>query len=363
MKIRRTKTTTSAILLTLMMTIVGTGAARAAQPTIDKTTVIVRAGTTYVFDKRTNAFKYGWLPLMDFSVNGPVASGSLLSVEVTTPDGRPWVAFDCKTQAVEGGETLKIEDCGRGLKDEQQSLAIGQYGFKITIKNELQGTNQTLFAGKFKADKVFYGDVPQDKDNYRWYVDYDWALPIAEIFADSEELMYGRMVEKEAKPLVVSFWFRGRAGDAVAYLFYNGKQIGNTETTENGVANGEQGVTLFDKPGVPCSWVKNLYTFTHVLVSNSENPDNHPDTFRMDKNPGEYEVKVLRKGKLVRAMKFAVGADGKIVDNGVSRQNELGTSRMTFYAAVTGDEEGRQPDLQVWKTTAFFGGQLKGFGQ
>ena len=194
-------------------------------------------------------------------------------------------------------------------------------------------------------------------------MDYDWALPIAEIFPEAFERMYRVVSEKKAKPLVVSFWFRGRAESAVAYVFYNGKEIGNTETTSNGIAVGEQGITLFDKAEVPFSWVKNTYQFTHVLVSNSEKPDNHTDAFRMDKNPGEYEVKVLRKGKLVRSLKFTVGANGKIVDNGVTQQNELGTSRMTFYATVIGDEEGRNPNLHAYKTTAFFGNPLKGFGQ
>jgi len=355
----------SALLFAAVITAAGaTRTLAAGAPAIDKTTVIVRPNTTFIFDKKANHYNYGWLPMLDFTVNGPVASGSLISVETTTPDGKPWVAFDCDTKGVKEGETLKIESCGRrAVPDEKMSMALGLYGFKINLKNELQGTNQTLFAGTAKAGKVFYGDVAQDKDNYMWYVDYDWALPIAEVFADATEQSYGGMVERKAKPLVVSFWFRGPAENAAAYLFYNGKELANTETTAGGAANGEQGVTLSDKANVPFSWVKNRYTFTKVLVSNSENPDNHPNAFRMDKNPGEYEVKILRKGKLVRAAKFTVGANGKIVDNGVSQQNELGTSRMTVFAVVTGDEDGRKPDLAAWKTTAFFGGPLKGFGQ
>ncbi len=331
----------------------------AERPTIDKTTVIVRANTVFYHDKSSNTFKRGWLPMMDFRVNGPVASGSLISLEMTTPDGKPWVAFDCKTRAAQEGETLKVEDCGRELPTQKLSPATGQYNLKIGLKNELQGTNQTLFAGKFKVGKVFYGDVAQDKDNYKWYVDYDWALPIAEIYS-REMVDYVGNVEK-ASPLVATFWFRGAAGDAVAYLFYNGKEISNTETTSKGTAVGEQGVTLFDK--VPFVWVKNQYHFFNVLVSNREDPDNHPNAFRMEKNPGEYEVKVLRKGKLVRAVKFTVGADGKIVANGISQQNELGTRRMTVFATVTGDEDGRQPDKEAWRTGAFFGHPLKGFGQ
>lgn len=352
----------SLVLLAAAVTAAGaTRALAAGAPAINKTTVIVRPDTTFVFDKKANHYNYGWLPLLDFTVNGPIASGSMIYVETTTPDGKPWVSFDCETKGIGEGETLKIDSCGRrAVPNEKMSMVPGLYGFKIKLKNELQGTNQTLFVGKAKADKVFYGDVPQDKDNYKWYVDYDWALPIAEVFSLATETLYGVVSEREAKPLLVSFWFRGEAGDAAAYLFYNGREIANTENTTGG---GEQGVTLFDKQNVSVAWVKYRYTFNTVLVSNSENPDNHPDAFRMDKHPGEYEVKVLRKGKLARTVKFTVGADGKIVDNGISRQNELGTNRMTVFAAVTGDEDGRKPDLQAWKTTAFFGSPLKGFGQ
>ena len=351
------------VLLTMTFMVVSISSALAASPTVDKTTVIIRANTVYHSFDKGSTFKWGWLPMLDFRINGPVASGSVVSFEMTTPDGKPWVSFDYKITAVKEGESLKVEDCGRELPKDKLSSALGQYSFKINLKNELQGTNQTLFSGKFKVGRVFYGDVPQDKDNYKWYVDYDWALPIGEVYAIAEEQTYGGVVERKAKPLAVSFWFRGPAHDATAYLFYNGKEIANTETTSQGVANGEQGVTLFDKPGVTCSWVKNRYTFTHVLVSNSEERDNDPDAFRMDKNPGEYEVKVLRNGKLARTMKFTVGANGKIVDNGVSRENELGTRRLTFFASVIGDEGGRKPDKEAWRTGAFYGNPLKGFGQ
>jgi hypothetical protein len=128
------------------------------------------------------------------------------------------------------------------------------------------------------------------------------------------------------------------------------------------MAVGEQGVQLYEKANVPIAWVKNKYIFTHVLVKNRERNSAHMDAFRLDKNPGEYEIKVLRKGKLVRTAKFIVGADGRIVDTGISQQNQLGTQRITIFAAVAGDEDGRKPDLVAWKTMAFFGEPLKGFG-
>jgi hypothetical protein len=355
----------SAIMMALFLTIAGYSAAYAAQPTIDKTTILVEPQTNTTFNPATSTLTYGWLPWISFNVNGPVPSGSLISVEMSKPDGKSWVAFDCETDSVAAGEVLKINRCGGNkFESDRMSTAAGQYGFKISIKNELEGLNQTLFSGKLKANKAFYKKDYYNKDGYEWYVDYDWALPIAEIFPDATEWTSGRIVEKEVKPLMVSFWFRGATdGKSVAYLFYKGNQIASTETTEEGGSWQERQATLLDIRTFPFSWVKNRYHFTHVLVSNSEKPDRHTDAFRMDKNPGEYEVKILRKGKLVRTAKFTVGADGKIVDNGVTGQNDLGTERMTVFANVLGDEEGRQPDLAAWKSTAYFEGPLKGFGQ
>ena len=48
--------------------------------------------------------------------------------------------------------------------------------------------------------------------------------------------------------------------------------------------------------------------------------------YEMYKNPGEYEIKVLQNGKLARTAKFTFGSDYKIVDTGIAKQNNLGTS-------------------------------------
>ena len=337
---------------------VGTGKAA----TVDKTTIIVRANTYSVWDSKANIAKFSWVPQLDVRVTGPVPSGSVISFEMTTPDGKPWVTGDCETPTIPAGESQKLEDCGRELWQKKTSgtQALGMYGMKINLRNELQGKNETLFTGKFKVSKIFYGDVPEDKNNYLWYVDYDWALPIAELFPDAYEQSYGGLRLKDRQPLVVTFWFRGGSTNSVAYLFYKGQQIGSTETTSDGMAVGEQGVQLFEKANVPIAWVKNQYIFTHVLVANRDNSG--MEAFQLDKNPGDYEVKVLRKGKLVRSAKFSVGSDGRIVDPGITQQNALGTQRITIFASVTGDEDGRKPDLNAWKTGAFFGEPLKGFG-
>jgi hypothetical protein len=347
--------------LFLIMAIVGvavfSGAASAA--TFDKTSLIIDVNNTFDYNRKTD--QLGWLPQLDFRINGPIASGSRIYVEMTTPDGKPWLAFDCEADSTPAGESFKVSACGRSEAPKNKFTGVvGVYGIKIRLGNELKGTNEALFAGKFKVGKAFTGAVATDKDNYSWYVDYDWALPIAEVFADTTEQMYGQTVEREAQPLRVSFWFRGDPA-TYAYLFYNGQEIANTETTAGGGTWNEYGFYLYSL--MPFSWTKKHYTFTRVLVKNKRDPRSLIDPFFMEKNPGEYEVKVLSKGKLVRTTKFTVGKDGKIVDTGITAQNALGTDRVTLFANVTGDEGGKSPDLQAWKSTAFFEGPLKGFGQ
>src|SRR5215204_2247182 len=254
------------LIVAIVCVAIFSGAVSAA--TLDKTTVIIRADTTFDYKQPS---KMGWLPQMDFRVNGPIAKGSQVSVEITTPDGKPWISFDCQTKAVEAGELLYVEGCGRNdVPKAKFTAALGVYGLKIELKNELKGTNETLLTGKFKVGKSFNGASPVDKDNYVWYVDYDWVLPVAEVFANSEEMLYGSMVAKDAQPLMVSFWFRGDPFDTVGYLFYDGKEIANTEKTENGTVNDEQGITLFDHS--PYAWRKKVFGFTHVLVKNTSNP-------------------------------------------------------------------------------------------
>jgi hypothetical protein len=82
--------------------------------------------------------------------------------------------------------------------------------------------------------------------------------------------------------------------------------------------------------------------------------------FPMWSNPGDYEIKVLRNGKLVRTAKFAFGSDYKIIDNGIGKQNNMGTLRIVVPAAISGDLDGIW-DKNAWKADAFYGNPLTGF--
>jgi hypothetical protein len=80
----------------------------------------------------------------------------------------------------------------------------------------------------------------------------------------------------------------------------------------------------------------------------------------LNENPGEYEVRVLRDGKLTRILKFTIGADGKFVDNGITRNNGILGFRLVVPAQVLRNTDG-QWDRNAWKTEMLYGNPLGGF--
>ena len=82
--------------------------------------------------------------------------------------------------------------------------------------------------------------------------------------------------------------------------------------------------------------------------------------YLLSENSGEYEIKMIYKGHLVRSMKFSVDAEGKIVDKGIATSNKLGNNRIIVPVQVLGDSDG-QWDKNAWKTDAFYGNPLTGF--
>jgi hypothetical protein len=95
-------------------------------------------------------------------------------------------------------------------------------------------------------------------------------------------------------------------------------------------------------------------------VTTTPNPNN-PDWHIISANPGEYEVKVLRNKRLARSIKFSVGSDGKIVDNGIASRNGVPWSNLIYVpVTVIGEQDGSW-DKNAWKTDAFYGHPLTGF--
>jgi hypothetical protein len=81
--------------------------------------------------------------------------------------------------------------------------------------------------------------------------------------------------------------------------------------------------------------------------------------YQLDKNPGEYEFKLLWNNKLARTIKFTAGPGGKL-DTSLAASNKLGTDRLIVPVTILGDQDGTW-DKAAWKADAFYGNPLTGF--
>jgi hypothetical protein len=90
-----------------------------------------------------------------------------------------------------------------------------------------------------------------------------------------------------------------------------------------------------------------------------EKPGMFGEIYTMDKNPGDYELKVLWQNHLARSLKFKVGPDGKYVST-LATANKLGSDRAIFPVQLIGDQDGKW-DKNAYKTDAYYGNPLTGF--
>ena len=336
------------------------------QPTIAKDSVQVTAFTlsSYKGDFKT----FSWVPKLQLRVNGPIASGSQLYAEFTVPGGGAW-KFDCKTQETGAGHWWQPDECGGrdALGEDKGITYTGPVNFAIKMRNELMGGNITLFTGKFKVAKVHSNETgPNYVNHFVYYVDQDWNLPIGYMFLEPDDVAEWR------KPkLAFAVWSRGEmngsyephlfhGGKEVGKMFYNGEEVGKPSCGTDEVQNNPTHIT---EPHGQFIWTRMKCDFSSVRAWNKTDDSN--DTmfgrlYLLSENPGDYEIKILYKGHLVRSIKFGVDADGKITDNGIATSNKLGNNRVIVPVQVLGDSDG-QWDKNAWKTDAFYGNPLTGF--
>ena len=336
------------------------------QPTIAKDSVQVTAFTlsSYKGDYKT----FSWVPRMQFRVNGPIASGSQLYAEFTVPGIGPWVKFDCKTQETQKGYWWQPECGGRdGIAEDKGITYTGPVSFTIKMRNELMGGDVTLFTGKMKVAKVHSNETGPDYVNhFVYYVDQDWNLPIGYVFYERDD------VAGWNKPLFsFAFWTRGEingsfephlfhAGKEVGKMFSDGEQVGKPSC---GTSEVEDNPTHITEPHGQFIWTRLKCSFSTVRGWNKTGEPNtgmFGPLYLMSENAGDYEIKILYKGHLVRSIKFAVDADGKITDNSIATANKLGNNRVIVPVQVLGDSDG-QWDKNAWKTDAYYGNPLTGF--
>jgi hypothetical protein len=334
----------------------------ASKPTILKRTLAITPWRFTSYWRNPNGSEpewdtWSWVPRINFDVLGPVDAGSQFSVEYTMPDGKPWLEYDLQTEEIGEGQVSSLENpgsgAGRDKLEKQATLATGVFGFKIRVKNELMGTDDVLMSGKFKVTKYHKG-LAQYKNQFEYSIDEDWRMPMGWLWLDphtSENTPY----------LMVGVWLRGKwsSGDLAAYVMHNGQKVASTKEQYGGQ---ESRVTLTTIDGNEDDPTWNLWEFEWrgVFGYNNGDPIDNPLVYFLDKNPGDYQIKVLYSGKLVRTVNFTVGADGRIVDNGIAAQNNILGPRMLVPVTISGDFDGKY-DKNAWKTDAFYGNPLIGF--
>jgi hypothetical protein len=305
---------------------------------------------TSSFEIAPNKWTTGWLPKIDFYVNGPVESGARLRVEFAYPGKANWLACEPTTNPVAAGDYIHVW-CNGPFQEKDRSTYTGNVDFTIKMFNELAGTNKTLFTGKFNVKKAPPNTTK--KTDFVYFVDYDWTLPIGYLWASTNDYGAGLPMFR------VTFWLRGNpnAADPDPHIFYQGKEIAGDypDCTRGLVIEPTQYV---DENTLPKPiWVNYTCYFGKLAVTNQTRE--HQDFFRLDKNPGEYEFKLLRNGRLSRSIKFTVHPDGSF-DNGIASANKLHPSTIIVPATVLGDQDGAY-DKNAYKAGAFWGHPLTGF--
>jgi hypothetical protein len=295
---------------------------------------------------------WSWTPKVSFEILGPVPGGGQLIFEVDTPAGKPWVSFNLRTPEAGDDELVKINgpDMDDGELEKKAITQSGLFPFRIMLKNALAGTNEPIFSGKFKV-ATYAPDqaIPEYKGKQEFYVVQDWRLPVGFIW-------YDPVLDENVPNVSVQMWFRGsRTADKMeAVLFYKGQQVATTMgNSEDEISTG-----VGDPQG---RW--GLWKFGFATVrgyTNDTSSNRYDGMFFLDKNPGDYEIKVLRQQKLARTAAFSVGADGRIVDNGIAKQHKMGGIRMILPVKVVGDQDLKYDPLS-WKTDTLYGNLLSGF--
>ena len=335
------------------------------QPTIMKDTVQVTAFTVNQY--KGNYDSWSWLPITQFRVNGPIPSGGQLYVEFTTPTG-PWVKYDCQTQETQPGYWWKVDCGGRDIGEDKASTYTGMVNFAIKLRNELAGTNATLFTGKAKVEKAHSNEAgPKAVNKWVYFINHDWNMPIGYVWLSPDDLQGWKFPN-----FFVAFWVRGDAYQFDPHVFYQGKEIGriSIDGTIAGSAGCEAEVenntTHYVEESMPqkAKWARVICSFPNIKGSakGADKPSPIPgqvgDIFVIADNPGEYEVKVLRSNKLARSLKFTVAPGGSF-DNGIAKNNKLGRDRVIVPVQIIGDQDGVW-DKAAWKD-AFYGNPLTGF--
>jgi len=297
---------------------------------------------------------WSWVPDFEFYMRGPLEGGSQITVNFQKPNGAPWLSVPVETPEINAGDSQKIT-CP-DFDEHQAIVPVGLVPFQIILKNSLTGAKKVLFSGKADVRKFKY-KYDKAPGAFEFYVDQDWMLPMGFLAVNTE-------LSSEAPMLEARIWVKNineRDNTVAVYVLYNGQPIASSKHMNDAMTPDQINVsddrtisTAGMTNGDP-EWRRLLILMTKIRVNGSTNAV-YP-THYLDKNPGVYEIRVMKSGQPVCSAKFTVGADGKIVDDG--RGKALGT--IWTFLPVHHVKDGLPASPTSYKTGAFYGNPLPGF--
>ncbi|MFN8672653.1 MAG: hypothetical protein U0457_11320 [Candidatus Sericytochromatia bacterium] len=336
----------------------------ASEPKVQKTSIVLSGGKNLVFwknkkDKDPQYNTWTWYPRIKFDIRGPISAGSQVYVEFLKPNGSVWKVLDCDTQELQPDYTRNFSTADF---DEKESIKdTGNFKFNIKIKNELEGTNKTLYSGTYKVTKFHVGNnLPDFKNQFEFVIDQDWHMPIGYLILKRDG--------DERGLFSFATWFKGNdesSNGHGGYLYYNGKLVANTKDAPAGKYKGFSGGSSYATRSIYTpggekepQWHLMKFSFTYAILYGMGQNSDYEDFHNLSKKPGEYEIKILRNGKLARVAKFKVEEPGRIVNN----YGEW-TSQSEYWIPIPVKlitDQDQKFDPNAWKTNMYFGNTIKG---
>jgi hypothetical protein len=329
-----------------------------ATPVFLKHSVYVSTQIHDQYWKSPNERDYSsWVPLIRFDLFYNNEANLNYTVEYYNPDGSLWYSEKLEQGNSSADRTVLFRSPSPwgGVLDTKSTDKTGDFSFKI---NDQSG--QTIYQGKFKVGKYSRANRPQEKNKNDFYVDHDWLAPFGMIGFHHSDLTIG------GNPPEISFWLNGliTADELEGRLFYNGRQIASTRDEIRG-----SGVSGYDERAPSYApafahqyiWKRWQFQWGNFLVDNNGpfNRENFPKAHFMDKNPGEYTVRVFHNGAPIRETSFTVGADGRYGVPAYSDQIFMPYHHIILPVKMTAAPDKFNP--HAWKTDAFYGNPLNGF--
>lgn len=319
----------------------------------EPTNVPVFMKDTFGIDAKTESLNNfsKWVPQVSFDLFYDNSSKLRYVAEWYKPDGSLWFSEPLEMYNADDyrkSVTIRSPDSDENFKANAINL-VGTYGVKVTNSK----TNETVYQGKFKVNKLTQADEPKEKNLFYFYVDNDWLIPVGYAGYD-----IGSWSNSEMYPAVM-MWFKGNLemSEFEAELYHNGQKI---TTTDKGGH-----ISTIQVRGDNCYQIREVcqfhlwrFAWNNFLLNNlTYLKEKYPNALFTSETNGEFTVKIYYKGEQVREAKFTLAPNGLPVRNAFS--DKMYSTIALIPVKAMGTLEKWNPN--AWKTDMFYANPLSGF--